>query len=286
MKQQRLIIVGLGLMSVVLLGAVACSPLGEAHAVGGSPAPDAAQPVSPTPMDESPSCANPTAEREADCRAMAERLLAMTVRVEFLTAHEISRGHATVVDGRYLITHNHYPIAETCTRNEGGCDVTAISLFKANGEIILANAPLQSVAFDLVSPETLVLDFGDLGGQGLFDVLGLPSAEIGTGESLNVTPGSEVAQVDWNGTTAHVDWSRVKSIGVDGVTPYMELDTFVEHGASGGGVFYNGVHIANNWTRCTDVAAADGEISSQFSVAALNPPAFNGIVEPALATGY
>lgn len=271
MKQQRLIIAGFGLMSVVLLGAVACSPLSEAHAVEGSPALDTAQVDSPTSMDESPSCANPTAEMAADCRAMAERTLAVTVRVEFLTAHEISRGHATVVAGRYLITHNHYPIAEACTRNEGGCEITAISLFKANGEIILANAPLQSVTFDLVSPETLVLDFGDLGGQGLFEVMGLPSAEIASGESLNVTPGSEVAQVDWDGATAHIDWSRVQSAGVDGGTPYIELDTFVEHGASGGGIFYNGVHIANNWTRCTDMAAAGGEIVNQFSVAALNP---------------
>lgn len=271
MKRQQLIIAGMGFMGLVLLSAAACSPVLEAHAVEGAPVVEVSPPVDTSSVAQNPSCANPTPDVAAYCQSEAEHLLAMTVRVEFLTATEICRGHATVVAGRYLITHNHYPIAEACIRNEAGCDVTAISLYKANGEMILAEALLQSVTFELVSPETLVLDFGDLGGQGLFEVMGLPSAEIASGESLNVTPGSEVAQVDWDGATAHIDWSRVQSVGVDGGTPYIELDTFVEHGASGGGIFYNGVHIANNWTRCTDKAAAGGEIVNQFSVAALNP---------------
>jgi hypothetical protein len=80
----------------------------------------------------------------------------------------------------------------------------------------------------------------------------------------------EVAQVDWDGVTAHVEWVRVTAVYATGDTPQMELDNFVEQGASGGGVFYEGVHVANTWLRQTERTADSGEVLRQYSIAALN----------------
>jgi hypothetical protein len=41
-------------------------------------------------------------------------------------------------------------------------------------------------------------------------------------------------------------------------------------GASGGGVFWNGYHIANNWAVVTINQASTGEFLASFSLVALN----------------
>lgn len=216
-----------------------------------------------------PSCANPTAEIATNCNALVQQILASTVRIEF---HGPSGGigHGTVIGGRYLVTHNHYPVSAAALANSGNGEVTAVSVFKANGDIILLKAPLTYFTVVTDAPETLVLDFKAYGGVGFFDSLGVPSAESKTLDALMLQPDMEVAQIDWDGATAHVDWVQVTAVHTEDNTSYLELNNFVQQGASGGGVFYEGYHIANNWFRSTDRAAETGEVLRQVSVAALN----------------
>ena len=179
-------------------------------------------------------------------------------------------GHGTIVDGRYLITHNHYPVTAAALNNGGEGAVTAVSVLKANGDIVLLKAPLSYFKVIRQEPEMLLLDFGAYGGVGFFDSLGVPSIEWSNGNVPLLAPGSEVAQVNWDGSTARVEWVRVAAVHLDSGAAFIELDSFVEQGASGGGVFHNGVHVANNWTRQTD-RLESGAIVRQYSVAALNP---------------
>lgn len=244
MTRQQLIIVGVGLMSIVLLGGAACSPVRKAHAVEGAVVVEVSSPVNPKPVAQSPSCANPSAELAATCEAQSAKILASTVRLEF-HGQGGGIGHATVVGGRYLITHNHYPTSgETLSRGRDG-SIDAVSVLKANGEVILLKAPLSYFSVTLIAPEALVLDFGEYSGVGFFDSLGVPSVEVGPLTNVDIRPGSEVAQIDWDMTTARVTWVRVAAVHTDSGVPCMELNSFVEQGASGGGVFYNGIHIAN-----------------------------------------
>jgi hypothetical protein len=48
----------------------------------------------------------------------------------------------------------------------------------------------------------------------------------------------------------------------------LELNYFVQFGASGGGVFFDGYYLANNWYRRSDESAA-GVIVGQYTIAAL-----------------
>jgi hypothetical protein len=201
---------------------------------------------------------------------LIERMMASTVRLEFHGASG-GIGHGTVLGGRYLVTHNHYPLSGDALANGGEGGVTAISIFKANGDIILLKAPLTYFSVATIEPEALVLDFQTYDGTGFFQSLGVPSAESKAYDG-QLQPGMEVAQIDWDGQTAHVDWVRVTAVYSDGDTPQLELDNFVEQGASGGGVFYDGYHIANNWSRNIDRQADTEEVLRQYSVAALNSP--------------
>ena len=270
MKRSASTIILFGLLAIAAVQTVACAPARPVHA-GEQPATGAAAPTTsapPAPFAVSaPSCAEPTADLISACDEAARRILASTVRLEF---HGPSGGigHATVIGGRYLVTHNHYPVTAAALKSGGEGLVTAVSIYKANGEPVLTTAPLSYLTVVVEEPETLVLDFNVYGGIGFFDSLGVPSAEINGNAGLGLLPGSEVAQIDWDGATAHVDWTRV--ITVHGGSPArLETENFVEQGASGGGVFHNGVHIGNNWTRQTD-RLGSGEIVRQYSVAALN----------------
>ncbi len=269
---KRIIIIGfLALWGFVLVNLVGCAPVKQVNAGDSTLVMVAAPAASLDIAVTGPACAAPTPEMIAGCQAQAERILASTVRLEFHGPGDI--GHATVIGGRYLITHNHYSVSGEALSRGGDGLVSAVSVLKANGNVILLNAPLSYFSVVLIAPEVLVLDFREYSGVGFFDSLGVPSAEIGVWGSFNVQPGSEVAQIDWDGTTARVVWVRVASVHPEGDAPTIELDSFVEHGASGGGVFYNGFHIANNWSRKTDQNAQTGEILRKSSLAVLNTPA-------------
>ena len=53
------------------------------------------------------------------------------------------RGPISLGCGRYLITHNHYPVTAAALNNGGEGVVTAVSILKASGGIILLKAPLS-----------------------------------------------------------------------------------------------------------------------------------------------
>jgi hypothetical protein len=205
----------------------------------------------------------------AGCAALAERALESTVRLE-VHGPDGGIGHGTVVGGRYLLTHNHFPINGNALSRGGDDRVTAVSIFRASGELVLQNMPLACFAVHTMDEEILMLDFGAPGGVGFFDKAGIPSDETLSHDALALQPGSEVAQIDWDGATTHVDWAHVVAVHDEDGLPYVELDSFVQHRASGGGVFLNGRHIANNWMRCT-IQFRSGEVTRRYSVAALNP---------------
>lgn len=253
-----------GLLTLAALPMAACAPTPTAHA-GEQPVNAVATPLI-TDAPPTPSCASPTPDMASTCDETARRILASTVRIEF-HGPAGGIGHGTIVGGRYLITHNHYPVTAAALNNGGEGVVTAVSVLKANGDIILLKAPLSYFKVVREEPEMLLLDFQAYNGLGFFDSLGVPSVEW---SALRPAPGTEVAQVNWDGTTAHVDWVRVTTVHLDRGAATIELDSFVEQGASGGGVFHNGVHIANNWTRQTD-RLESGAVVRRYSMAALNP---------------
>ena len=133
----------------------------------------------------------------------ARRILASTVRVEF-HGPAGGIGHGTIVGGRYLITHNHYPVAAAALNNGGEGVVTAVSILKASGGIILLKAPLSYFKVVREEPEMLLLDFQAYSGVRFFGSLGVPSIEWRDGETLLPMPGNEVGQVNWDGFTARV----------------------------------------------------------------------------------
>jgi hypothetical protein len=271
----RIIIVGfLGLWGFALFQLVACTPMKGVNAGDSALAIVDISAVSPD-IVAGPSCASPTPQMIAGCQAQAERILASTVRLEF---HGPSGGigHGTVFGGRYLITHNHYPVSGEVLSHTGDDLISAVSVFKANGDIVLLKAPLSYFDVVGVAPEALVLDFKEYNGIGFFDRVGVLSIETKVWNDLTIQPGEEVAQIDWDGTTARVIWILVAAVRTDSGTPYVEVDYFVEQGASGGGVFYNGIHIANNWSRLTDRDPVSGEDLRQYSVAAMNTESLLG----------
>lgn len=227
---------------------------------------------------ETPSCALPTPSIAQQCVTTENHILASTVRIEFREWHsngntlsyaERGTSHGTIKNGRYLITHNHFPLPLTQLQNsEEGSHIKA-SIYRVNGEIVLQDMPLTAFNIAFEDEQLLVFDFLSYGEQGLFAMMGLPSAQFMAWEDANLQVGSEVAQLNWDGQVARVEWVRIKSIHGQDDVPHLELDNFLQPGASGGGVFLNGVHIANNWARLTDLDNS-GLVVEQYSIAALN----------------
>lgn len=273
MKRMGLEIVLVGLLVILPLSAIACAPLREAHAGGAT---SLQSPATTVAVD---SCFAPVSEAtKQQCAAWEQQVLASTVRLEIrvfslgedgypVAQIDGSVGHAAVKDGRYLVTHNHYGVSLV---SESAGTISRLSLFKTNGEVILTDTPLSAFQIAFEDAQMLVLDFGETNGLGLFGALGVASASFQPGLQLSLDSGLEVAQIDWDGATAHVDWVRVTAVHTNTETPYLELDNYVEQGASGGGIYFNGIHIGNNWSRSTDRLADTGEIVRQYSIAALN----------------
>ncbi|MCB0033075.1 MAG: hypothetical protein KDE51_03560 [Anaerolineales bacterium] len=214
-------------------------------------------------------CASPAPENVALCEAEAAAILATTVRLELRRAPNAKRstGHATIVAGRYLLTHNHFNLSLQEITDEF---LGTLTVTNAQGKTLVDAAPFKAFDVLVATPETLIFDFGPYGGVGLFGMLGLSSAQFDPQQAAQIRPGMEVAQVNWDGSTAHVDWVEVQAVSEEHGVPVLILANFVEQGASGGGVFYNGYHLGNNWFRST-VEAADGSVLQQYSVAAVNP---------------
>ncbi len=210
--------------------------------------------------------------------AWEQRLLASAVRLEFrvfglgkngelLESVQSSTGHGTVKDGRFVVTHNHYGVSVTEVKPG---TITVVTLYKANGDEIILRESLSAVRVAFEDPQTLVLDFGVCRGRGVFSELGVMSADFRNWEAVALQPGMEVAQLDWDGETAHVDWVEIEEvINKNGVCS-LRLANFVRTGASGGPVFLNGYHIGNNWTRVTLRDPNTEQVIDQHSFAALN----------------
>ena len=238
----------------------------------------AASPI-PTPVEIR--CRQPQPAYTAICQQWEEEALATTVRIQMSgwvasaeentatwTRLETEMGHGTVKDGRYLITHNHYQMPFDLLA--AGRITGLVSLFTSAGEPILSKADINIMRVAYEDSQTLVLDFQTETGEGLFDSLSIPSADFMIWTNLSLQPGQEVAQIDWDGTTAHVDWVEIQMVTTDGETPKLELNNFNAIGSSGGGVFWQGYHIANNWRRTTVNGSEETAVPNQFSSAALN----------------
>ncbi len=134
---------------------------------------------------------------------LEEQILASTVRIEMQgwnkigpTLQPITKGgksHATVIDGRYLVTHNHFGYDLTTQVHPEDEGYTGITLRKADGTLLLDNAPLTAFTIVHEDLETLVLEFVDENGNGLFDTLGLPSAEMVPWDAVPWQAGTELA---------------------------------------------------------------------------------------------
>jgi hypothetical protein len=232
----------------------------------------AAEPASPAISQLS--CIKPPPDQVMACADQVQQILDSTVRIEMHSwtvvndQHVLTPGrtsHATIKDGRYLVTHNHFQYPLRATEQTG---YVSISLHRANGDPILQHAPLTAFTIVAEDAATLVLEFTDGDGHGLFESQGLPSARFTYWQKLDLAPGMEVAQVLWNGRYTSVQWTTIEKVIGDGV-PRVELHSTLGAGSSGGGVFWQGQHIGNNLSR-TRVRGQQREIIRLFSTAALN----------------
>ena len=222
-------------------------------------------------------CSRPQSPAEVQrCREMEQQILAATVRVQLILWSQnedgsytgvVDTGHATVQDGRYLVTHNHLRVVSLSDRPED--QLVTVSVLSADGELLWEGS-LDSVHVVAEEPEALVLELVGSRGERVLEDLGVASAEYLSWESVPLKPGMELAQVDWDGEVAHVDWVVVDRVAVDSGTPRLELANYAAAGSSGGGVYWNGRHVANNWYRTSDVDGSSGEVLRQYSVVALN----------------
>ena len=225
------------------------------------------------------SCANPAPAMLAACQAMEREILDSTVRLLMFTPliHVEgfgvrivnSMGHATIMNGRYLVTHNHYDETLMPMLQQGDPEnLITINIFSTNGEII-SQVPGQTLSVLVVDQETVVFDFGEKDGAAFFTALGLPSAKFTAQPSVIFEAGMEVAQIDWDGTSSHVDWVSIDAINTGSETPIINISNCMMKGASGGGVFWQGQHIGNNWSRtdkCDSGLVSGDEIVSTVAL--------------------
>ncbi len=179
-------------------------------------------------------------------------------------------GHGTIKDGRFIVVHNHFSIDLSIFDDETQREIASLNLYDANGYMILRDArpPLFEIVVE--DQETMVLDFGTNNeGENFFDWFRMPSASFKNIQEINFQYGTEVAQIDWDGQTTYIEWVRVQELIIDDGVPRLVLANSINNGSSGGGVFWNGIHIANNWMRVEIIDEA-GVIDFQYSIAAIN----------------
>jgi hypothetical protein len=217
-----------------------------------------------------------TPNNEVSCTQWEQQILAATVRIQMRSSVEFDLdmgrepmsheaiSHATVVGGRYLLTHNHFKISP---KYQGNGTSLYATLYLTSNEMI-AEAATFTIAY--ADTETLMLEFTDKEGRGLFDILDIPSAQLLAWGSLSLEPGMEVAQINWDGTTTHINCVQIESVVIDEGTPRLDLKNYIQPGSSGGGVFWQSYHIANNWQRTALYESGSTLMLHQFSSAALN----------------
>lgn len=213
-------------------------------------------------------------------QATSDEILASTVRIMIYSSIMYVEGHgylilngngyATIKDGRYLVSHNHYNETVFSMLQAGDPDnLLFINVYDAKGGILL-QVPAQTVTVALAEGETSVWDFGQVDGVGVFASLGLPSAQFMTGQRLALQPGMEVAQIDWDGHTSYVTWTTIEAAKDVSDIPALKLTSCIRDGASGGGLFWQGIHVGNNWSRSPECDFESAPSSAQYSFVTLN----------------
>lgn len=236
-------------------------------------------------------CGEPTPARAGACRQIEEMILNATVRFLITTwvvlpdesGYDIdySTGHATLKDGRYLVTHNHFSVPLSIRPRAGEPEAYAtVTLYDKDGEPLF-RAPLSDFRLIQEEPGTLVMAYKD---DGLFERLGFVSATFKDWGSAALEAGMEVAQVDWDGTTTRVDWVTVDEVDVEEGVPRLILDDNVRIGASGGGIFWRGAHVANNWAEVMQFEPSGAFIGTKTMVA-LNSAAVAGAPDQPAPSG-
>jgi hypothetical protein len=222
------------------------------------------------------SCVDPRGKRVQECSDLEEQILAATVRIELVSWSVLSDeagydidsqiGHATVKDGSYLVTHNHFGRHLSLRdRDAEPIGYVVVRLFDSSGEMRFEGS-LSDFELMREDPETLVIAPKE---DGLLQKLGFASAEFEDWLSVPLEAGMEVAQVDWDGAKTRVDWTLVQEVNVEDGVPRLVLDDSVAPGASGGGIFWRGVHIANNWAMVQQFEGS-GALIDIITKAALN----------------
>jgi hypothetical protein len=230
--------------------------------------------------DNTNSCLAPTTpEDSATCDAIEAHILDSTVRFQIDNwvvkpdesgyMIDSSIGHGTVKDGRYLVTHNHFsePFSDNPDIDQQ-IVYSYFQIFDVNGTKLIG-LPGNDVSIVAQDEETLVLDFKERDNVGFFKALGLASAEFIEWPLLDLETNAEIAQVDWDGTIARVDWTTIQEVNVKDTVTRLVMSDGLLVGASGGGVFLRGFHIGNNWTTIEELDTL-GVVVGQYSTAALN----------------
>jgi len=232
---------------------------------------------SPESSADGLSCAYPDPSIKEKCELYEQQILATVVRLEVLVPTldgldmlKGGGGHGTIKDGRFIVVHNHFSVDLAIFADENQKDMASLNLYTANGLMVLRDArpPLFEIVIE--DQETLILDFGTNDeGEGFFDWFRVPSSPFTNIHEITIQPGSEVAQVNWDGEITYIEWVRVQEVITNDEVPKLVLANPINDGSSGGGVFWDGVHIANNWMRI-DVIDQEGAILYQYSIAAIN----------------
>lgn len=272
---------------IVLLGIVAAaskfneSPLVKWVAAGAES--NHSGPYYQTEVNAGPgSCALPSPANRKHCETLEQQIMDSVVRLEYRLGDEIDGSgrpkrisHGTIKDGRYLVIHNHFvnPLEHQQDSLDG--EMNSLAVYKANGRLLYMHTGASTIAVAAEEEETLVLDFGVKdNGQGFFDWLAVPSAPFKSWQEVSLKPGDEVAQVNYDGQKTFLTWTTIVDVEEDDGVPRIVVSNGLSHGASGGGVFWNGHHIANNWINweLLETAGEGGNVVAQASIAALNSP--------------
>lgn len=223
------------------------------------------------------SCANRSIFNSRDCQKMEQEILNSTIRVQIENwvvlpgekGYDIqsSIGHATVMNGRYLVTHSHFKLPLNLgEQTEDWESYNVVYLFNSKGEQV-HKGPLSD--FELIGDdaETMIIAHKE---DGFFETLGFVSANFQSWSDLSLATGMTVAQIDWDGVNTRVDWAIVQEVILEEGTPRLVLTDEVLIGASGGGVFWNGTHVANIW-RIEEQIDPAGAVIGAVTTVALNP---------------
>ncbi|NJN53520.1 MAG: RHS repeat-associated core domain-containing protein [Anaerolineae bacterium] len=191
---------------------------------------------------------------------LEQQILASTILLEFtyqgadacpigsiLSCQAFS--HGTIVDDQTLLSHNHF--------DEFKYSISRITLYDSSGNLIQYNGSVTQRFTEGEQSSTFEFDSSVFSGQ--------TSATFENNISSGVQVGDEVAVIDWDGAnpgSTKVVWANVMSISTYDGVPSLQVDVNVNKGASGGGIFFNGSHIANN---------TNTGLYGSYSWAAINP---------------